>query len=111
MAFERRKLIHNDGIEVKGQAALLYEPLDVLAVDDVNICRTHQGTFSFLFRADRNGVGQYLQLIPFFNLCGPSITGNTQRCDYQNAVRLEAVKQKVKKGRERDRRLAKTHVE
>ena len=50
-------------------------------------------------------------MIPFFNLGGPCITSNTKWCDYQNAVCLKAVKQKIQKGRQCDRRLAKAHIQ
>lgn len=111
MTFERRKLIHNDGVEVKGQTALLYKPLNILAVDDVDVSRNHQCRFSLLFRTDRDGVGQEIQVIPLLDLGRPCITGDAQRCNYQNAMALKAIKQKVQKGSQCDRRLAKAHIE
>ena len=96
MILEAGELIHDDGIEVKRDAALLYQPLYIFPVDDIDICRTLESCFSLFFCANRNRIGQYLKVIPFLNLCWPCIPCHTERCNYQNAVRDEAVKQKIK---------------
>ena len=50
-------------------------------------------------------------MIPLIDFSRPCIPCYTQRCNHQNPMNLEAVKQKVADSREGDARFAETHVQ
>ena len=110
MIFERRKLINDHHIEVKGHPALFYEPLYVFPVDDVNIGFAHQCGFAFRFTADHHRIIKAVEMIPLLQLRTPGITSHSQRRNHQHPVYLKAVEQQVAYGSEGDARFAKTHI-
>ena len=57
MIFEGRQLIDNHHIEVKGKAGLVNKPLQVLTVDNRDICFLHEGGFSLLRCPDCDRIG------------------------------------------------------
>ena len=105
---EGRKLVHHDGVKLKGD--ILHHPLDVLPIDDIDVRIPVECLQPFFFRTHRHRIADVLQMIPLFNLLGPGIPRHPQRCDHQNAGNLEVVKQQGIQGRQRDCRLAKTHI-
>ena len=106
MVLKGGELIHNDRIEGERDAALLDQPLDILAVDDIDIRISHQGSLPVFLGTDGDGIGQHAQVIPFFDLRRPCVPCHPERCDHQYAVSFEAVKQQVKKCGQADSRLA-----
>ncbi len=111
VAFEGRQLVDHHGVEVKGDAALLNEPLDVFPVDHADIRPPQKRRPALGLGAHRHGAGQKRQVIPFLNLGGPCVAGHAERRDYQNTVSLEAVKQQVIQGGQRDARFAEAHIQ
>ena len=109
--FERRQLVDDHGIVVKREAAALDEPAQVLPVDDGDVRTDHQCSLPLSGAAHSNGIGQVLQVRPFFDFRRPGIAGHTEWRDHQNTMGLKAVKQKVGDGRQGDDRLAKSHIE
>ena len=106
--FEGRKLVHHDGVKLKRH--IFHHPLDILPIDDVDVRIPSECIQPFFFRTNRHGIADVFQMVPLFNLLGPGIPRHPQRCDHQNAGNLEVVKQQVIQGRQRDCRLAKTHI-
>ena len=111
MVLEGGQFVNHNHIEGERNAAFLHKPLHIFTVDDINIGRSHQGGFAFCFCANSHGTDEVLEVIPLIDFSRPCIPCHTQRCDYQNSVYFEAVKQKIADGREGDARFAKTHVQ
>ena len=106
--FEGRKLVHHDGVKLKGD--ILHHPLDVLPIDDIDVRIPVECLQPFFFRADRHGIADVLQMIPFFDFLGPCISRHPERCNHQDAGDLKVVEQQVVQSRQRDCRLAKAHI-
>ena len=106
--FEGRKLVHHDGVKLKGD--ILHHPLDVLPIDDVDVRIPVECLQPFFFRADRHGIADVFQMVPLFNLLGPCISRHPERCNHQDAGDLKVVEQQVVQSRQRDCRLAKAHI-
>jgi hypothetical protein len=53
VVFEAGQFVYNHGVIIKRDTAVLNEPLDVLAVDNVNVGFDFERRFPFRFRADR----------------------------------------------------------
>ena len=84
--------------------------MDILPVDDVDVCIPAERLQPFLFGTDRHGIADILQMIPLFDLLGPGIPRYPQRRDHQDVGNLEVVEQQVVQCRQRDGCLAKAHV-
>lgn len=111
VAFEGGQLIDDHHVEVKGDAALLNEPLDILPVDDVHADPLPECRLALGFRSDCHRVGQPMQMIPLVDLRRPCISCDTQRSDDQHLANQEAVHAEVEDGGKRDDAFAEAHVE
>ena len=110
MVLKSRKLIYHRHIVVKGKSAFLHKPLNVLTVDDVDICGSGERRKPFLCRSDNHAVPQILQMLPLFDFSRPGITSHTQRRYYQDLMHFKAVEKQVVYRRQSNARLAKTHI-
>ncbi|MPM91991.1 hypothetical protein SDC9_139125 [bioreactor metagenome] len=111
MILEGRQLINHHHIEVKGNAALIHEPLDVFPVDDVDVGASHQCRPALGFCSDSHGAYEVLEMIPLIRFSRPCVPCYTQRCDDQHPVNLEAVKQQITYGCQCDAGFPKTAVQ
>ena len=111
VAFEGGQLIDDHHVEVKGDAALLNEPLDILPVDDVHADPLPERRLALCFCTDSHRVGQPMQMIPLVDFRRPCISGDTQRCNDQHLANQKAVQAEVKDGGKRDDAFAEPHVE
>ena len=102
VALKGGQLIDDHHVVVKGNAALLNEPLDILPIDDVHADPLPECRLALGFRADRHRVGQPMQMIPLVDLRRPCISGDTQRCDDQHLADQKAVQAEVEDGGKRD---------
>ena len=73
VVFEGGQLINHDHVKVKDDAAFLNKPLDILAVDDVNISFPHECCTALWFSADSHGAAEVLKVIPLMNLSCPCV--------------------------------------
>ena len=111
VVLERGQFVNHDHIEGERDAAFLNKPLHIFTVDNINIGGSHQGSFAFCFCADSHGADEVLEVIPLIDFSRPCVPRYTQRCNHQNPMNLEAVKQKVADGCEGDACFAKAHVQ
>ena len=111
VTLEAGKLVNDDHVVLKRDAALLNEPLHVLAVDDVDVSLLHQRCTALFLAADRYAVGQAFEVVPLPDLCRPCVPGDAERGNDQDAVDIEAVKHQAVDGGQRDDALAKSHLE
>ena len=111
ITLEAGQLVDDHHVVVKGQVALLDQPLHVLPVDDVHGSVLHQGGFPLQLRSDRHREGQAPEMIPFADLRWPCVPRHTERGDYQHLADQEAVETQVEDGGQRDDALAKAHIQ
>ena len=66
---------------------------------------------SLLRCADNQGIRQALKLVPLCQFIGPRLSRRKERRNHEDLVCLKIVPQQFLARRERDRRLAETHIE
>ena len=58
MILEGGQLVDNHHVEVKGKAGFFNKPLQILTVDDRDVCALHKCSFSLLRCPDCDRIGQ-----------------------------------------------------
>ena len=96
MGLEGRKLVDHHHVVVKGQPALLNQPLHVFPVDDMQADSLPQCRLALGFRAHRHGVGQAMQVIPFHDLRRPCVPCYPQWRYNQCFADFKAIQTQVK---------------
>ena len=77
-ALERGKLIDDHHVEVKGDPAVVHQPVHVFPVDDVNVRIFCQGSQPFLPGTDGHRIPDAFQVVPLLNLSWPGIPAYPQ---------------------------------
>ena len=111
MALEGRQFVDHEHVVLKGQTALLNQPLHVFPVDDVDQRVLLKRRPALGFRAHRDRICQALQVVPLLNLRGPGVPGHAQGRDHQHAAHFETLQRQLRNGRQRDDALAQTHLQ
>ena len=106
VVFEGTQFINDDHIKIERH--LIYQPADILAVDDIDIRLPGQCRFALFRCADCDAVCQPSQVIPFLNFLRPHPC-YTDRGYHENSADLKAVEQQVIDGGQRDARFSKSH--
>lgn len=95
MIFDGGQLGNHNHIEAKRDTAVLYKPLDIFSVNEVNVSRPYEGSFAFGLCTNSHGADEVLKVILLICFSSPSIPCHTQRCNNQSPMNLKVVKQKV----------------
>ena len=111
VVLERGQFVYHDHVKGERDAAFLNKPLDIFSVDDVNVSGSHKCCAAFSFGADSHGADEVLQVIPLIDFRCPCVPCHSQRCDDQDPMHLETVKQQVVDCREGDARFPKSHIQ
>ncbi len=70
-------------------------PLHIFTVNDVDVRVLLKRRQTLLFRTDRHGVTDVLQMIPFLDLLRPCVPRHTERRDHQNASDFKIVEKQI----------------